>query len=130
PTTSRLPLLPHFPYTTLFRSLDLPHKDYRRARAAAENIIPTTTGAAKMVGQVIPELAGKLNGMAIRVPVSDGSLVDLVVELDTKVTKEKVNQVLKEAAEGSLKNILNYSEAPLVSTDIIGNTNSEIIDGL
>ncbi len=117
-------------YTNDQQILDLPHKDYRRARAAAENIIPTTTGAAKMVGQVIPELAGKLNGMAIRVPVSDGSLVDLVVELETKVTKEKVNQVLKEAAEGSLKNILNYSEAPLVSTDIIGNTHSGIIDGL
>lgn len=117
-------------YTNDQQILDLPHKDYRRARAAAENIIPTTTGAAKMVGQVIPELAGKLNGMAIRVPISDGSLVDLVVELEIKVTKEEINQVLKEAAEGSLKNILNYSEAPLVSTDIIGNTHSAIIDGL
>lgn len=117
-------------YTNDQQILDLPHKDYRRARAAAENIIPTTTGAAKVVGQVIPELAGKLNGMAIRVPVSDGSLVDLVAELETNVTKEEINQVLKEAAEGPLNKILSYSEAPLVSTDIVGNTHSAIIDGL
>lgn len=117
-------------YTNDQNILDLPHRDYRRARAAAENIIPTTTGAAKVVGKVIPELAGRLNGMAIRVPVSDGSLVDLVAELETDVTKEDVNKVLKEAAEGPLKNILSYSEAPLVSTDIIGNTHSSIIDGL
>ncbi len=117
-------------YTNDQNILDLPHRDYRRARAAAENIIPTTTGAAKVVGKVIPELAGRLNGMAIRVPVSDGSLVDLVAELETDVTKEDVNKVLKEAAEGPLKNILSYSEEPLVSTDIVGNTHSSIIDGL
>lgn len=117
-------------YTNDQQILDLPHKDYRRARAAAENIIPTSTGAAKVVGKVIPELAGRLNGMAIRVPVSDGSLVDLVAELETDVTKEEVNKVLKEAAEGPLKNILSYSEEPLVSTDIIGNTHSSTIDGL
>ena len=117
-------------YTNDQQILDLPHSDYRRARAAAENIIPTSTGAAKVVGKVIPELDGRLNGMAIRVPVSDGSLVDLVAELDTKVTKEEVNKALKEAAEGPLKNILSYSEEPLVSTDIVGNTHSSIIDGL
>jgi len=117
-------------YTNDQQILDLPHKDYRRARAAAENIIPTSTGAAKVVGKVIPELDGRLNGMAVRVPVPDGSLVDLVAELETDVTKEDVNKALKEAAEGPLKNILSYSEAPLVSTDIVGDTHSAIVDGL
>lgn len=117
-------------YTNDQQILDAPHKDYRRARAAAENIIPTSTGAAKVVGEVIPELNRKLNGMAVRVPVSDGSLVDLVAELKTDVTKEEINKVLKEASENSLKNILSYSEEPLVSSDIVGNSHSSIIDGL
>ncbi len=117
-------------YTNDQQILDLPHKDYRRARSAAENIIPTSTGAAKAVGKVLPELNGKLNGMAIRVPVPDGSVVDLVAELDQNVTVEEVNTVLSEAAEDELKGVLEYSVEPLVSTDIVGNTHSSIIDGL
>ncbi|WP_249871258.1 type I glyceraldehyde-3-phosphate dehydrogenase [Oceanobacillus saliphilus] len=117
-------------YTNDQQILDLPHKDYRRARAAAENIIPTTTGAAKAVGLVLPEINGKLNGMAVRVPTPDGSLVDLVAELDKNVTAEDVNRALKEAAEGPLKGVLQYSEEPLVSTDIIGNPHSSVVDGL
>ncbi|KAB8132168.1 type I glyceraldehyde-3-phosphate dehydrogenase [Gracilibacillus oryzae] len=117
-------------YTNDQQILDLPHKDYRRARAASENIIPTTTGAAKAVSLVLPELEGKLNGMAMRVPTPDGSLVDLVAELDKDVTVEEVNGALKEAAEGKLKGILGYSDEPLVSVDYIGNTNSSTIDGL
>ena len=117
-------------YTNDQQILDLPHKDYRRARSTAENIIPTSTGAAKAVGKVLPELNGKLNGMAIRVPVPDGSVVDLVAELDQNVTVEQVNAVLSEAAEDELKGILEYSVEPLVSTDIVGNTHSSIIDGL
>lgn len=99
-------------------------------RAAAENIIPTTTGAAKAVSLVLPELQGKLNGMAVRVPVPDGSMVDLVAEVEKDVTAEEVNQAFKEAAEGELKGIFEYSEAPLVSSDIVGNTHSSILDGL
>ncbi|WP_339214008.1 type I glyceraldehyde-3-phosphate dehydrogenase [Ornithinibacillus sp. FSL M8-0202] len=117
-------------YTNDQQILDLPHKDYRRARAAAENIIPTTTGAAKAVSLVLPELQGKLNGMAVRVPVPDGSMVDLVAEVEKDVTAEEVNQAFKEAAEGELKGIFEYSEAPLVSSDIVGNTHSSILDGL
>ncbi|MFD2045043.1 type I glyceraldehyde-3-phosphate dehydrogenase [Ornithinibacillus salinisoli] len=117
-------------YTNDQQILDLPHKDYRRARAAAENIIPTTTGAAKAVSLVLPELEGKLNGMAARVPVPDGSLVDLVVELDENVSVEDVNGAFKAAAEGELKGVLEYSEAPLVSRDIVGNPHSSILDGL
>lgn len=117
-------------YTNDQQILDLPHKDYRRARAAAENIIPTTTGAAKAVSLVLPELQGKLNGMAVRVPVPDGSMVDLVVEVEKDVTAEEVNQAFKEAAENELKGIFEYSEAPLVSSDIVGNTHSSILDGL
>ncbi|MBR3118580.1 MULTISPECIES: type I glyceraldehyde-3-phosphate dehydrogenase [Oceanobacillus] len=117
-------------YTNDQQILDLPHKDYRRARAAAENIIPTTTGAAKAVSLVLPELKGKLNGMAVRVPTPDGSLVDLVAELDKTVTAEDINNALREAAEGPLKGVLEYSEAPLVSTDIIGNPHSSVVDGL
>lgn len=117
-------------YTNDQQILDLPHKDFRRARAAAQNIIPTTTGAAKAVGKVLPELNGKLNGMAVRVPTPDGSLVDLVAELDKNVTAEELNLVLKEAAEGPLKGILAYTEEPIVSTDIVGNSHSSIIDGL
>src|SRR5690625_27357 len=117
-------------YTNDQQILDLPHKDYRRARAAAENIIPTTTGAAQAVAKVLPALEGKLNGMAMRVPVPDGSVVDLVAELDKSVTAEQVNEAFREAANGELKGILAYSEDPLVSTDIVGDTHSSIIDGL
>lgn len=117
-------------YTNDQQILDLPHKDYRRARAAAENIIPTTTGAAKAVSLVLPELKGKLNGGAMRVPTPNVSLVDLVAELDKDVTVEEVNAKLKEAAEGELKGILGYSEEPLVSGDYNGNPNSSTIDAL
>ncbi|WP_077327971.1 type I glyceraldehyde-3-phosphate dehydrogenase [Virgibacillus siamensis] len=117
-------------YTNDQQILDLPHKDYRRARAAAQNIIPTTTGAAKVVGKVLPDLNGKLNGMAIRVPTPDGSIIDLVAELDQNVTEEEVNKAFKEAAEGELKGILEYTEAPLVSSDIVGNTHSSIFDSI
>ena len=107
-------------YTNDQQILDLPHKDYRRARAAAENMIPTTTGAAKAVALVLPELKGKLNGMAVRVPTPNVSLVDLVAELDKDVTAEEVNAALKAAAEGELKGILAYTEEPLVSKDFNG----------
>ncbi|WP_186580930.1 type I glyceraldehyde-3-phosphate dehydrogenase [Aquibacillus kalidii] len=117
-------------YTNDQQILDLPHKDYRRARAAAENIIPTSTGAAKAVSLVLPELKGKLNGMAMRVPTPDGSLVDLVAELDKDVTAEEVNAAFKEAAEGKLKGILGYSEEPLVSADYVGDPHSSTIDAL
>ncbi|KKB40308.1 type I glyceraldehyde-3-phosphate dehydrogenase [Bacillus thermotolerans] len=117
-------------YTNDQQILDLPHKDYRRARAAGENIIPTTTGAAKAVSLVLPELKGKLNGMAMRVPTPNVSVVDLVAELKTNTTAEEVNQVLKEAAQGELKGILAYSEEPLVSRDYNGSTASSTIDAL
>jgi len=117
-------------YTNDQRVLDLIHSDPRRARAAAMNIIPTTTGAARAVGKVIPDLNGKLNGFALRVPVADGSAVDLVARLKKSVTAEAVNAALKTAAEGKLKGILEYSEDPLVSSDIIGNPHSSIIDSL
>lgn len=117
-------------YTNDQQILDLPHKDYRRARAAAESIIPTTTGAAKAVSLVLPELKGKLNGMAMRVPTPNVSVVDLVAELNTNTTAEEVNAVLKAAAEGELKGILAYSEEPLVSRDYNGNTASSTIDAL
>lgn len=117
-------------YTNDQQILDLPHSDYRRARAAAENMIPTSTGAAKAVGKVLPELDGKLNGMAVRVPVPDGSLVDLVAELNENVTAEQINDAFREAANGELKGVLAYSEDPLVSTDIIGDSHSSIVDGL
>ncbi|MFJ5964531.1 MULTISPECIES: type I glyceraldehyde-3-phosphate dehydrogenase [unclassified Bacillus (in: firmicutes)] len=117
-------------YTNDQQILDLPHKDYRRARAAAENIIPTSTGAAKAVSLVLPELKGKLNGGAMRVPTPNVSLVDLVAELNQDVTVEDVNAALKEAAEGELKGILGYSEEPLVSSDYNGNANSSTIDAL
>ncbi|WP_010532159.1 type I glyceraldehyde-3-phosphate dehydrogenase [Lentibacillus jeotgali] len=116
-------------YTNDQQILDLPHKDYRRARAAAQNIIPTTTGAAKVVGKVVPELDGKLNGNAVRVPTPDGSLIDLVAELDKNVTREEVNEAFKAAAEEEgLKGIVGYSEAPLVSSDIVGTTYSSLFD--
>ncbi|WP_407270753.1 type I glyceraldehyde-3-phosphate dehydrogenase [Radiobacillus sp. PE A8.2] len=117
-------------YTNDQQILDLPHKDYRRARAAAENIIPTSTGAAKAVSLVLPELKGKLNGMAMRVPTPDGSLVDLVAELDKDVTAEEVNAAFKEASEGKMKGILGYSEEPLVSADYVGDPHSSTIDAL
>ncbi|MFC0187487.1 type I glyceraldehyde-3-phosphate dehydrogenase [Fictibacillus aquaticus] len=117
-------------YTNDQQILDLPHKDLRRARAAAENIIPTSTGAAKAVSLVLPELKGKLNGMAMRVPTPNVSLVDLVAELEKDVTVDEINAAFKEAAEGPLKGILGYSEEPLVSTDYNGNANSSTIDAL
>lgn len=117
-------------YTTDQQLLDLPHQDYRRARAATENIIPTTTGAAKMVGKVLPELDGKLNGMAIRVPTPNGSIVDLVAEVNLEVTAKAINESLKEASESLMKGVLGYTEQPLVSRDIVGQTYSSLIDGL
>lgn len=116
-------------YTNDQRILDLPHSDLRRARAAALNIIPTTTGAARAVGKVLPRLAGKLDGCAMRVPVPNGSMVDLVATLKKKVTKESVMAAFKEAAKkGDLKGIVQYTEDPIVSTDIIGNSHSSIFD--
>lgn len=117
-------------YTNDQQVLDLPHKDMRRARAAAENIIPSTTGAAKAVALVLPELKGKLNGMAFRVPTPNVSVVDLVAEVSRDVTVEEINAALKEAAEGPLKGILNYSEEPLVSSDYNGDPASSTIDAL
>jgi glyceraldehyde 3-phosphate dehydrogenase len=115
-------------YTNDQRLADVPHKDLRRSRAATENIIPTTTGAAKAVGEVLPNLDGKLDGMAMRVPVPDGSTVDLVVELDKDVTVDEVNAAIKKAADGPLSGIMEYTEDPIVSTDIIGNPHSSIFD--
>ncbi|RSK56639.1 type I glyceraldehyde-3-phosphate dehydrogenase [Bacillus canaveralius] len=117
-------------YTNDQQILDLPHKDYRRARAAAENIIPTTTGAAKAVSLVLPELKGKLNGGAMRVPTPNVSLVDLVAELNSDVTAEQLNAAFKEASEGELKGILGYTEEPLVSRDFNGSEYSSTIDAL
>jgi glyceraldehyde 3-phosphate dehydrogenase len=117
-------------YTNDQQILDLPHKDYRRARAAAENMIPTSTGAAKAVALVLPELKGKLNGMAMRVPTPNVSVVDLVAELEKEVTVDEINGALKEAAEGPLKGILAYSDLPLVSSDYNGATVSSTIDAL
>ncbi|MCM3639346.1 type I glyceraldehyde-3-phosphate dehydrogenase [Sporosarcina luteola] len=117
-------------YTNDQRILDLPHSDYRRARAAAESMIPTTTGAASAVTKVIPELKGKLDGMAVRVPTPNVSLVDFVAELSTEVTVEDVNAALRKASENELKGILYYNEIPLVSTDYNGNTASSTVDGL
>jgi len=115
-------------YTNDQRVLDMPHKDLRRARTAANSIIPTTTGAARAVGKVLPALKGKLDGMAMRVPVMDGSVVDLVVELEKTVTVEAINSAMKAAAEGPLKGILQYCEDEIVSCDIIGNPHSSIFD--
>ncbi|WP_027308944.1 type I glyceraldehyde-3-phosphate dehydrogenase [Caloramator sp. ALD01] len=117
-------------YTNDQRILDLPHKDLRRARAAAESIIPTTTGAAKAVGKVLPNLKGKLNGFALRVPTPTVSVTDLVVEVTRPTTVEEVNAALKEAAEGEMKGILGYSEEPLVSIDYRGDERSSIVDAL
>ncbi len=118
-------------YTSDQLLLDGPHKDMRRARAAGVNIVPTSTGAAKALGKVIPKLDKKICGSAMRVPVADGSIVDLVVELKKKpVPPEHINEVMKKAAEGKLKGILQYSDEPLVSSDVIGNAHSSIFDSL
>jgi len=116
-------------YTNDQRLADVPHSDWRRSRAAAENIIPTTTGAARAVGRVLPELAGKLDGMAMRVPIPDGSIVDLVTVLERSVTVEQVNEAVREASRSErLQDILLYSEAPIVSSDIVGDPHSCIFD--
>ena len=117
-------------YTNDQNVLDLPHKDLRRAHAAAQSIIPTTTGAAKAVGKVIPELKGKVDGGAMRVPTADGSIVDLAANLKTDVTIEDINKAMKEAAEGPMKGILEYTEDPIVSIDIVGNSYSSVFDSL
>ncbi|KYK23107.1 glyceraldehyde-3-phosphate dehydrogenase [Thermoplasmatales archaeon SG8-52-4] len=117
-------------YTGDQRILDFPHKDLRRARAAAVSIIPTTTGAAKAVTLVIPELKGRLDGIAVRVPTPDGSLTDFTCILKREVSKEEVNNALRDASQGYLRGIMQYSEEPLVSVDIVGNPHSAIIDGL
>jgi glyceraldehyde 3-phosphate dehydrogenase len=115
-------------YTNDQRILDFPHKDLRRARAAAVSMIPTTTGAAAAVSKVLPELEGKLDGMAVRVPIPDGSLVDLTVEVNKAASVEDVNAAVKKASQGALKGILEYTEDPIVSIDIVGNPHSSIFD--
>jgi len=117
-------------YTNDQRLADVPHKDFRRSRAAGENIIPTTTGAAKAVGKVLPRLKGKLDGLAMRVPVPDGSIVDLVARLSKSPSVADVNGAVREAAAGPMRKVVEYSEAPLVSSDIIGNPHSSIFDAL
>lgn len=117
-------------YTNDQMVLDMPHSDLRRARAAAYSIIPTTTGAARAVGQVLPALNGKLDGMAMRVPTIDGSVVDLVAELDKEATVDAINGAIKAAAEGPLKGVLEYCEDPIVSCDVIGNPASSVFDSL
>jgi glyceraldehyde 3-phosphate dehydrogenase len=117
-------------YTNDQRLADVPHKDLRRSRAAAENIIPTTTGAAKAVGKVLPRLKGRLDGMAVRVPVPDGSIVDLTCRLARPADAAAINAAVREAAAGPLARIVEYSEVPLVSSDIIGNPHSSIFDAL
>ena len=115
-------------FTNDQRTADQVHKDLRRARAASVNIIPTTTGAAKAIGLVIPELKGKLDGIAMRVPVADGSMIDLTVELSKQATIEEINSSFQNAASGELKDILEYTEDPIVSSDVIGNSHSSIFD--
>lgn len=117
-------------YTNDQRILDLPHSDLRRARAAAQNIIPTSTGAARAVGKILPELNGKLDGMSMRVPVPCGSVVDLVAEIEKTATIEDINAAVRAAAEGPLQGVLQYSEDPLVSSDILGNPHSSVFDAL
>jgi len=115
-------------YTADQRLQDAPHKDLRRARAAALSMIPTSTGAAKAVGEVLPQLKGKLDGVAVRVPTPDGSLTDLVVILKRDVTKEEVNAAMKEASETTMKGILEYCTDPIVSIDVVGNKHSSVFD--
>ena len=115
-------------YTNDQRLADVPHKDLRRSRAAAENIIPTTTGAARAVGKVLPQLKGKLDGMAMRVPVPNGSIVDLTCRLGKNADRDEINAAVRDVAHGPMRQILEYSEAPLVSSDIIGNPHSSIFD--
>jgi glyceraldehyde 3-phosphate dehydrogenase len=117
-------------YTNDQRLADVPHKDFRRSRAAGENIIPTTTGAARAVGKVLPRLKGKLDGLAMRVPVPDGSIVDLVCRLGKSPSIQDVNGAVRKAAEGPMQSVLEYSEEPLVSSDIIGNPHSSIFDAM
>jgi len=117
-------------YTNDQRILDLTHSDLRRARAAAMNIVPTSTGAAKAIGLVMPELKGKLHGLSLRVPTATVSVVDLVVDLKKSASVESINAALKKAAEGKLKGILAYCDEPLVSSDFRGNPASSIVDGL
>jgi glyceraldehyde 3-phosphate dehydrogenase len=117
-------------YTNDQRLIDTPHSDLRRARSAAINVIPTTTGAAKAIGKVIPELNGKMDGMAMRVPVPTGSIVDLVAEVSKDITREDINQAMKKAASGAMKGILQYCDEPIVSTDVIANPHSSIFDSL
>jgi glyceraldehyde 3-phosphate dehydrogenase len=115
-------------YTADQRLQDMPHKDYRRARAAAVNLIPTSTGAAKAIGLVIPDLQGKLNGVSVRAPVITGSLVDLTCDVARETSVEEINAAMKEAAEGSLQGILEYTEDPIVSTDIVTDPHSSVFD--
>src|SRR5207249_4927699 len=117
-------------YTNDQRILDQPHKDLRRARSAGTNLIPTSTGAAKAIGEVLPELKGRLDGIAVRAPVADGSLVDLVCRLKRPVTKEAVNAAMKAAADGPMKGVLEYCEDPIVSSDVVGNPASSVFDAL
>ncbi len=115
-------------YTNDQRILDLPHKDLRRARAAALSIIPTSTGAAKAIGLVIPELKGKLDGYALRVPVPDGSVVDFTVTLEKEVTADDINAAMKAAAEGPMAGVLKYTDEPVVSSDVVGDPHSSVFD--
>ena len=117
-------------YTNDQRILDFPHDDLRRARSAADNIIPTSTGAAKAIGLVIPELDGRMNGVAVRVPTITGSLVDLVASLSKNASVDEVNDVVKSAAEGSMKGVLSYCTDPIVSSDVIGDPHSSVFDSL
>ncbi len=117
-------------YTNDQRILDLPHKDLRRARAAAMSLIPTSTGAAKAIGEVLPELKGKLDGVSVRAPVPNGSLVDLVAQTRQRTSKEDVNAAMKAAADGPMRGILEYVVDPIVSTDVIGNPHSSVFDAL
>jgi len=116
-------------YTNDQRILDLPHKDLRRARAAALSIIPTSTGAARAIGEVMPELKGRLDGIALRVPTPDGSVVDLVAQVGRETTVEEVNAAFKAAADGPMKGILGYTEDPIVSRDVVGDPLSSLVDG-
>ena len=117
-------------YTNDQNILDLPHKDLRRARAAAMSMIPTSPGAAKAIGLVLPDMKGKLDGMSVRVPTPDGSVVDLVAELETPVTREQINAAMKAAADGPMKGILEYCTDPIVSIDVVGNPASSVFDSL